>query len=149
MFSFISSLSSSVYLYIIATLLSISLVTSGLLYWQIGKTADAEAALVSAINANTSLQKSLNLRDLSCKVDDAIATEYQIEKTIINQEKDKELASIDKLPSKPVQAPSTKAVSNESKSNVVNIDDALPDDLTRLLTESYNRVSGHSDSSSR
>lgn len=155
MFSFISSLSSSAYLYIIATLLSMTVLFGGLLYWQIGKTSEAESALVVAINANTDLQKSLNLKDLSCKIDDSISTERTEEKQASDTVKDKEIASIDELPVKikaplvaiPTNQASVQALSNEN--NTVDIDNELPADLVRLLSQSYNRAKERTGDDSR
>ncbi|RYY51365.1 MAG: hypothetical protein EOO06_01135 [Chitinophagaceae bacterium] len=116
---------------------------------------EAESALVIAINANTDLQKSLNLKDLSCKIDDSISAERTEEKQASDSVKDKEIASIDKLPVKikaplvtiPTNQASVQALSNEN--NTVDIDNELPADLVRLLSQSYNRAKERTGDDSR
>ena len=45
----------------------------------------AEQALAQAINVNTEMQKSLNLKDLSCKIDDKSVVELDAEKKQIDE----------------------------------------------------------------
>jgi len=107
----------------------------------------AVEALKEAREAVAGYQKALNLKYLSCQIDDSIASEYQIEKNASNVLKDKELSAIDKIPSRPsVQTP-LKVPLNES--SVVDIDGTLPDDLQRLLSESYDRTRGSVGTDSR
>ena len=144
MFSFLTGLTSQVYLYIIAALLAISLLTSGLLYWQIGKTSEAESALGVATQANFTLENSLNLKTQSCDITDKMLAEYQDKAKNIIELESTNISAIDALPSKQptktvVNSP-TKAKTDES--NVVNLDDRLPDSLVSLLKQSSSAVQG-------
>jgi hypothetical protein len=114
--------------YIITGLLVILLVVSGLFYVQIGKTSEAESALASAINANTSLQKSLELKEQSCQLTDKLLKELQGEQAVIVDEKNSLLDKLNKLP------PIKSVKSNES--SVASIDDSLPNELIGLLKQS-------------
>lgn len=127
MFSFLTSLSSKVYLYIIASLLSMSLLFGGLLYREIGKTSAAESALDSVVQTNSDLQNLIETQEKSCELTDKLLAQYQSEKSGEEENKNDKLSSLDKIPS------STTVKSNES--NVVNIDGKLPSELIRLLGE--------------
>ena len=128
MLNFLSTLATSTYLYIIAALLAISVLFGVLLYKQIGKTSEAESALVVAINANTSLQKSLELQEQSCQLTDKLLKELQNEQVVIVEEKNTLLDKLNKLPS-------TKSIKSvkPNENNVAGIDDALPAELVSLL----------------
>jgi len=134
----------SIWLYAVAALLATTLLFGGLLYREIGKTAEAEQALATVIDANTSLQKSLDLKDSSCKIDDTISTERQEEKALSDKAKDSELSAIDNIPisikTPLTPLPTSQGITNES--NVVDIDGKLPESLRLLLSQSYNRAKG-------
>jgi hypothetical protein len=97
-----------------------------------GTQAEAESALVVAIDANTSLQKSLNLQVESCKISDTITSEYQSEKQV---QQDKAQATISKIDSLPKKV-SIQDVPKVAPDAEIDIDSALPSDLVRMLSES-------------
>lgn len=144
MFNFLTSLTSKAYLYIIAILLAISLLTSGLLYWQIGKTSEAKAALEVATQANSTLENSLNLKTQSCDITDKMLAEYQAKsKAVINLEATN-ISAIDALPNKSVAPTANKSnsqvkVGNDEK-DVVNLDAKLPQSLIDILQQSSSTV---------
>jgi hypothetical protein len=93
--------------------------------------AEAESALVVAIDANSSLQKSLNLQVESCKINDQVTTEFQTEKKTKDDATNSVLSSIDKIPVSHKSSQAPKEVANEI--NTVNIDDKLPSDIILML----------------
>lgn len=128
--------------YVILGLSASTLGFGYLSYYQTGKRAEAESALVQAIDANTSLQKSLNLKDLSCKQDDKDTTELEADKAILKDEVDSLSAQINKLKSgikKPVSQNinNPEAPKNAEANTILDGTELLSDDLKRLLTESY------------
>jgi hypothetical protein len=123
-------------------ILALSVTTAGLGWLSLSLHDDkvvAEQALSQVININTEMQKSLNLKDLSCKIDDSVSSEYYKEKNTSDILKDKELSSIDKIPSRP---PAQTPLKVPHESNIIDIDGSLPDDLQRVLSESYKRTTG-------
>lgn len=98
---------------------------------------EAESALVVAINVNTEMQKSLNLKDLSCKIDDASVVELNAEKKAIQTKTDEVSAKIEKLRN-PV-AVKQEIIKNESlkETSVLPDDGLLSPNLVRLLRENY------------
>lgn len=127
MFSFLSGLSSTIYLYIIAALLAMTLLFGGLLYREIGKTSAAESALETVVKTNSDLQNLIKTQEKSCELTDKLLAQYQTDKSLEEETKNDKLSSLDKIPSSPT------VKSNES--NVVNIDGKLPSELIRLLGE--------------
>ena len=122
----------SITLYLILGLSASTLGFGYLSYHFYGDKIEAEVALVSAINANTELQKSLNLQVKSCEISDAITSEYQSEKQVQQDKTQTVISKISALPSTTLPK-KTQAPSNEI--NDINIDSKLPDDLVRLLSE--------------
>lgn len=111
-------------------------------YYQTGKRAEAESALTQAINVNTDMQKSLNLKDLSCKQDDKDTTELEADKAILKDKVDSLSSQITKLKSgikKPVSQNinNPEAPKNAEANTILDGTELLSDDLKRLLTESY------------
>lgn len=109
----------------------------------------AEAQLTTAMDANKDLKESLDKKDTACKITDVIVSDYTKEKQVIVKETDGVLNDIDKLPSMPVQVESkpkrqenVKEQSAEKQTNVASLDDRLPDDLVRLLSEVCLRAKG-------
>lgn len=115
--------------YIIVFLLVLCGLFGALSYRFYGDKVEAQSALVQVIDANTELQKSLNLRDLSCKIDDKVVSEYQAEKQVQQDKTQAAVTSIQNIPKKPV-AP-TKAVMNEE----IDVDSKLPSSLQFLLNQ--------------
>lgn len=116
--------------YIIAVLLILCGLFGVLSYHFYGAKVEAESALVSAIDANTELQKSLNLRDLSCKIDNKVVSEYQTEKQAQQDKTQTVISKIDTLPKKAI--PNSVGTKHEE----IDIDSPLPDSLVKLLSES-------------
>lgn len=132
----------SITLYIILGLSASTLGFGYLSYYQTGKRAEAESALTQAINVNTDMQKSLNLKDLSCKQDDKDTTELEADKAILKDKVDSLSSQITKLKSgikKPVSQNinNPEAPKNAEANTILDGTELLSDDLKRLLTESY------------
>jgi hypothetical protein len=106
--------------------------------------AVAESALNTAVNVNKDLKESLDRKDTACKITDTIVSEYTKEKQEIVKEADGVLNAIDKLPSVPSQVESKPKRQDNVKEqvDVVSLDDKLPADLVRLLSESCSRAKG-------
>lgn len=100
-----------------------------------GDKVEVEYSLVQVIDANTELQKSLNLRDLSCKIDNEVVSEYQAEKKVQQEKVQDTVSKIGSLPKKPVQA-STKVIAKVQQDAEIDIDSPLPDSVIVLLRES-------------
>lgn len=137
MMSFLTSLSSSIYLYIIASLLTLVVVFGGLSWYLKGVADQKSAELKVAQSANSTLQESLDKKTQSCDITDKQLAKYQSQTNTIVIEKNSKLSAIDALPSTPRQV---KVKSNES--NVAGIDDLLPPDLIGLLKQSSGVVKG-------
>lgn len=105
----------------------------------------AEQALVQAINVNTEMQKSLNLKDLSCKIDDKSVVEVEADKTVLKDKTEAISQEISKLPTGIKKLPTTnsmitEAPKNAEESNVLTGSELLSDDLRKLLLKSYCNV---------
>ena len=119
----------SITLYIILGLSATTLGFGYLSYYQTGKRAEAESALAQVIDANTELQKSLNLQVKSCEISDTITSEYQSEKQVQQDKTQTVISKMDSLPKK-----STVQVKPDAE---IDIDSRLPADLQRMLSESW------------
>lgn len=102
----------------------------------------AEQALTQAINVNTEMQKSLNLKDLSCKIDDKSVVELEIDKSALKDKVDELSAQISKLKSgikKPVSQNTNnpEAPKNAEANTILDGTELLSDELKRLLNSSY------------
>ena len=142
--SALSNFFSSFYLYIIAGLFSVVLFLGWFSVHQTQALGEVKQSLSTALDANTTLQKSLELKDLSCKIDDKITTEYQEEKSSNETQTQVEQSAIDKLPSIAPIKPTKAGVNNvtPTQNPTVNIDNALPDSLRELLLQTCNRAKG-------
>lgn len=102
--------------------------------------AVAEQALVQAIDANTGLQKSLNLKGLSCKIDSASVVEVEAEKLKIDESISpiniqlKELATVKNTVTHPVAA---KQETIKDESNFLPDDGLLSPNVARLLHDGW------------
>lgn len=122
--------------YIIVFLLILCGLFGALSYRFYGDKVEAQSALVQAIDANTELQKSLNLRDLSCKIDNKVVSEYQAEKQVQQNKMQVIVSKIDSIPKKP-------SVQQQVKQDAeIDIDSPLPDSLVKLLRESCGKGEG-------
>lgn len=118
--------------------------------------AVAESQLADVVKANKSLVDSLQKKEAACKIEDAINTEYQIEKQELRTKTDSELIAIDKMIDVPApQVQSVKPlqnnannpvlrteVSNETSNVYISLDSELPPSLVRLLSENCIRNKG-------
>jgi cytoskeletal protein RodZ len=111
--------------------------------------AVAQAQLDTAVKANKDLKESLDKKETACKITDVIVSEYTKEKQEIVKETDGVLNAIDKLPSEPVQVESkpkgqenAKEQTVDKQTNIVSLDDKLPTDLVRMLSEVCLRAKG-------
>ncbi len=97
----------------------------------------AEQALVVAINVNSDMQKSLNLRDLSCKIDNASVVEVEAEKKYLQTNIDLVSNNIEKLRTPKPQV-KQESIKNESlKPNVLPDDGLLSPRIVELLHQGY------------
>lgn len=109
----------------------------------------AEQALVVAINVNSDMQKSLNLRDLSCKQDIVSTIELEADKTALKDKTETISQEISKL-STGVKKPAinniiTEAPKNAEESHVLTGGELLSDDLRKLLLQAYCNVESDSE----
>ena len=134
----------SVYLYIILGLAASTASLGWLSVHNYRAKVEAESALVVAINVNTDMQKSLNLKDLSCKVDDASVAELSAEKNKIDEDISpindqlKDLATIKKTPV--IKSPTVKVNTKETtkdESNFLPDDGLLSPNVKRLLNNGW------------
>lgn len=113
--------------------LSVSTLGFGYLsYYQTGKRAEAESALVQVIDANTELTKSLNLQVKSCEISDALTSEYQSEKQVQQDKTQAVISKIDSIPKK-ANAHDIPRVKPDAE---IDIDNSLPDSIIVLLRSS-------------
>ena len=121
--------------YILIFFIALSGLFGALSYHFSNAKAEAEQALVQVIDANTALEKSLNLRDLSCKIDTQVTTEFQQEKQAKDVATESVLSKLSKIPvvqvSVPKSAQPIQGAANET--DVVNIDSKLPADIIGML----------------
>lgn len=129
----------SIYLYIILGLVASTASLGWLSVHNYRAKVEAESALVVAINVNTDMQKSLNLKDLSCKIDDASVVELNTEKNKIDEDISpindqlNTLATIKKTPV--IKSPTVKV--NKDESNFLPDDGLLSPNVKRLLNNGW------------
>ena len=126
-------------------ILALSATTAGLGWLSLSLHDDkvvAEQALVQAINVNTEMQKSLNLKDLSCKIDDESDVELDAEKKQIDESISpinsqlKDLATVKKkLVTHPVAPKQNETTKDES--NFLPDDGLLSPNVKRLLNNGW------------
>ena len=134
--SFFSGLPISWYIIaILSTILSLSLWFLQGKIEEIGGYKTAQASYVEALKSS---QKQLEMRDLSCKIDDRVVSEYQAEKSEHQNKITDNISKIDKLPTKP----STILMSKQDEE--IDIDSSLPDSLISVLRASCNPDQGGS-----
>jgi hypothetical protein len=96
----------------------------------------AEQALVQAINVNSDMQKSLNLRDLSCKIDDTSVVEVEAIKKDLQTKIEVVSDNIEKL-RKPVAVKQENIKNENLKPNVLPDDGLLSPNIVSLLKQGY------------
>lgn len=124
-------LPSSISFYIILTLSILLAVVSTISVKLYRGKVEAESALVVAIDANTDLQKSLNLKDLSCKIDDQSVVELVAENGEVRDKIDHLVEKITNLKTGIKEAP------NNVESITIHGPELLSPDLRSLLDEAY------------
>lgn len=126
-------------------ILALSATTAGLGWVSLSLHDDkviAEQALAQAINVNTEMQKSLNLKDLSCKIDDKSVVELDAEKKQIDESISpinsqlKDLATVKKKLVTKVVAPKQNETTKD-ESNFLPDDGLLSPNVTRLLNDGW------------
>lgn len=133
-------LPSSVSFYIMLALSILLAVVSVISVKNYRAKVEAESALVVAINANTEMQKSLDLKDLSCKIDDQSAFELTNEKSKIDEAVNpinsqlKDLATV-KKPSNTNKVNTKETIKNES--NFLPDDGLLSPNVAGLLNNGW------------
>lgn len=128
----------SITLYIILGLSASTLCFGYLSYYQTGKRAEAESALVQVIDANTELQKSLNLQVKSCEINDTSVVQVEAEKKDLQTKIEAVSDNIEKLRSPKPQA-KQEIIKNESlkETNVLPDDGLLSPNIVSLLRQGY------------
>lgn len=128
----------SVYLYIILGLAASTASLGWLSVHNYRAKVEAESALVVAINVNTEMQKSLNLKDLSCKIDDKSVVELDADKKDLQTKIEGVSESIEKLRIPKPQA-KQEIIKNESlkETNVLPDDGLLSPNIIGLLRQGY------------
>ena len=143
MFSWLTSISSSILLYIIAGLLTTTLLFGGLCWYLKGVEDQDKAALGVAQEANKTLDKSLLDKAASCDVTDQALAKYQSDTSAIVESKTSTISAINAIPKKPVKATTQQANTNvPDQTDVVDIDQHLPQSLIDLLQQSSSTVQG-------
>lgn len=103
----------------------------------------AEQALVVAINVNSDMQKSLNLKGSSCQIDASSGAELVAEKSKIDEgispvnSQLKDLATVKKVTSKVVTVVAAKQETTKNESNFLPDDGLLSPSVTRLLNDGW------------
>lgn len=124
--------------YILVFFMALSGLFGGLSYHFYGAKAEAESALIVAIDANTELQKSLNLQVDSCTINDASVVEVEAEKATLQSKLDSVVEQISKLTSGLKKPVNTKDIPNvEKQSDFLAGDELLSPALQRLLNAAY------------
>ena len=97
--------------------------------------AEAVYSLKEAEKTILEQQKAKELADKACVIADSVATSFQIENNQSVEDRDKELSSIQSIPSTP-----KKVEVAHVESNVADIDDKLPSSIISVLSSTDNRV---------
>lgn len=126
---------------VIAVLFSFNLLFGYLSYTFYGKLKQAEISLDKTVEANKSLERSLELKAKSCLIDEAVSTEFQVENKAKEKEKESALKELDKLHS---VAPKTTVAPKATSEKVdeISLDGKLPVDVAGLLQRHCDSVKG-------
>lgn len=136
---------------VIAVLFSFNLLFGYLSYTFYGKLKQAEISLDKAVEANKSLESSLELKAKSCKIDETVSTEFQVENKAKEKEKEDVISELDKIEFKArtgVDLESTtlyKYANPKTKSEKVDeisLDSKLPAAVAGLLQRHCDSVKG-------
>lgn len=130
-------------LFICLLLLSFSLGFGYLSYSFSKQIGELEESLTNCTSINRSLVLDVEKATKSCSIVDVINTENIQEQREIDTKKEELVEKVDSLPSIQSKAPQ-KATDKESSyvedDGVVHLDGRLPDELIKLLQQSYNSV---------
>lgn len=137
-----SNLFSGATLYIILALLASTAGFGYLSYSLYGDKAVAVAQLKAANNVILGYQKTAELKDSSCKIDDRDTVNLESEKNVLKDKVEELSAQISKLKSgikKPVSqnTNNSEASKNAEAITILGGTELLSDDLKRMLTQSY------------
>ena len=94
--------------------------------------AVVETKLETCKKANQSLEESADKADKTCKVGDAMASEFKREEQALESDRDDILKQLDSLivaPKQDVKKPIQKEATVNEESNVAGIDSKLPESL--------------------
>ena len=127
----------SIYLYIILGLAASTASLGWLSVHNYRAKVEAESALVVAINVNTDMQKSLNLKDSSCKIDDEAVVEVETEKKDLQSKVDAVSDKFDKLKIITATKPLVKQEIINHETNILPDDGLLSPNIAKLLHESW------------
>lgn len=132
-----SNLFSSATLYIILTLLASTAGFGYLSYSLYGDKAIAVAQLKTANETAEGYRNSLNLKDSSCKIDDASVVEVETDKKDLQSKVDAVSDKFDKLKVITATKPSVKQEIINHETNVLPDDGILSPNITSLLNEGW------------
>lgn len=123
--------------------ISFNLLFGYLSYEFYGDKKKAEISLDVVVKTNKELSDSLGKKETSCKIDEAVSAEFQVENKAKEKEKDEIIKEIDKLPS---VAPKATIVApkatTENTNDEISLDSKLPADLQRLLQRHCDSTKG-------
>lgn len=123
--------------------ISFNLLFGYLSYEFYGDKKKAEISLEVALDSNKNLQDSLDKKEASCKIDDTVSTEFQVENKVKEQEKDSVIKEIDDLPSVAPKATIVAPKATPENTNAeISLDSKLPADITSLLQRHCASVKG-------
>lgn len=134
-------------------IIGLSASTLGLGYLSLSLHGDkviAVEALKQSQEAVSGYQNALNLKYLSCQIDETSASEVEVEKQVLKDKTEIISQEISKLPTGIKKLPTinnmiTEAPKNAEESNVLTGSELLSDDLRKLLLQSYCNVEPNSD----
>jgi hypothetical protein len=120
--------------------ISFNLLFGYLSYEFYGDKKKAEISLDVAVKTNKELSDSLGKKETSCKIDEAVSTEFQVENKAKEKEKDETIKQIDKLSSADkIVAPKA---TTENTNAEISLDSRLPADLAGLLQRHCDSTKG-------
>lgn len=127
---------------------ALSMSTLGLGYLSLSLHDDkviAVEALKQSQEAVSGYQNALNLKYLSCQIDETSASEVEVEKQVLKDKTEIISQEISKLPTGIKKLPAnnnmiTEAPKNAEENNVLTGSELLSDDLRKLLLQSFCNV---------
>ena len=140
------------FIIIIAVLLSLTSLFGYLSYSFYSDKATLKADVDRLVKANATLVSDVEKATKSCLIVDEINRKHNEEQKALDEKKEELVEKVDSLPSIQSKAPK-KATDKESSyvedGGVVHLDSRLPDELIKLLQQSYNSVQEQSTPNSR